>query len=97
MVVEHSPALKRPLQGLHHRPAAGALSIKPKTLGEAIKSVNDGVVAEAEFAAPDDGSNREGKLAGERFRVNHQPRLTLRAQDVAGVEVLVYEHLGTLG
>ncbi len=97
MVAEHSRALERPCQGLYDRPAPDALWIKLKTLGEAIESVNDGIAAEAEFAAPDDGSNREGKLAGERFRVNHQPRLALRAQDVAGVEVLVYEHLGTLG
>ncbi len=66
-------------------------------VGEAIKSVGKGVAAGAEFAAADNGGDCELDLTSEGFGVDHQPRFTLGGQDVASVEVLVNQHLGSLG
>jgi len=78
-------------------PSAGALSVQAMALDEDVEPSAD------EHAGMGLGQPRqpitqqrggiERPLSDERLRVDRQPRLTGRAQDVAGVEILV-EHDG---
>src|SRR4051794_41875252 len=50
----------------------------------------------AELSGADDRRDRELPLGGERLRVDDEPRLALRADDVVTVQVLMDEHLRAL-
>lgn len=56
VVAEHGRPFEGPGQCLGNRPVAGTLAVETEPVGEAIKSVGNGVAAGAEFAAADNGA-----------------------------------------
>lgn len=81
-------------------PPAHALAIEPELVRQHVQPAahtRDVLRAAKQPAAiPEQRSGVELALARERLRVDRQPRLASRAQDVAAVEVLVEHDLVTL-
>ena len=66
---------------------------RPSSAAEPVEAVQDVALRVAELERADDRRDRELALAGERLRVDHEPRLALRGEHVLAVQVLVQEHL----
>jgi hypothetical protein len=77
-------------------PAADAAAVEPELGREPVEAVEDVFAAVAELCAADDRRHSELALALQRLRVDREPRFPDRAQHVAGVQVLMQEHLLTL-
>src|SRR6059036_1202557 len=90
-------AVDAPRDRLADRPAPGALTIEPELARQSIEPMEHGPPAMAELERADDRRYGEIALAGERLRIDHEPRLTLRGENVVRVEILVQEHLLALG
>jgi hypothetical protein len=65
-------------------PAAGALPVEAQ-LGEDVEPAGHGV------GVAEESARLELRFADERLRVDDEPRLAFRAEDVAAVQVLVHE------
>ena len=89
-------AVHGPGNRLTDRPASRALAIEPELARHPIEPPDDRPPAVTELGGPDDGRDGELTLANERLRVDHEPRLPLRGEDVVRMEVLVHEDLLTL-
>ena len=82
-----------PSNRLTDRPASRALAIELELTRQSIEPLEDCPPAVAELGSPDDGRDGELTLADERLRVDHEPRLARRREDVVRMEVLVHEDL----
>lgn len=92
VVVEHGRPFEGPGQCLGNRPVAGTLAVETEPVGEAIKSVGNGVAAGAEFAAADNGGDCELDLTSEGLGVDHQPRFTLGGHVEDHARMSVVDH-----
>src|SRR5438477_8946852 len=86
-------AVAGPRHGLPDRPPAGALAIEAELGCQPVEAVQHVTLTVPELRRSDDRRDRKLALAYERLRVDDEPRLTLRGQDVVGVEILVQQHL----
>ena len=89
-------AVDGPRNRLTDRPASRALAVEPELARQPIESLDDRPPAVTELGGANDGRNGELALADERLRVDHEPRLPLRGENVVRMEVLVHEDLLTL-
>lgn len=89
-------AVDGPRNRLTDRPASRALAVEPELARQPIESLEDRTPAVTELGGPDDGRDGELALADERLRVDHEPRLPLRGENVVRMEVLVHGDLLTL-
>ena len=89
-------AVDGPRNRLTDRPASRALAVEPELARQPIESFDDRTPVVTELGGANDGGNGELALADERFRVDHEPRLPLRGQNVVRMEVLVHEDLLSL-
>ena len=80
-----------PRDRLPERPASRSLAVEPELGGQAVEAAEDGSPRVPELAAADERRDPELALPRERLRVDREPRLTLRGEDVPGVQVLVQE------
>jgi hypothetical protein len=70
-----------------------ALRVEPELTGQPVEPPSDASRIVSELAAANDCCYSELALAGQRLRVDREPRLTLGSEHVVGVQVLVEEHL----
>src|SRR5579884_3297433 len=89
--------VEAPRERLRERPAAGALAVELELARQPVEPVEDVPPRAAELERADDRREAELALADKRFRVDRKPRLTLGAQHVVRMQVLVDEHLLALG
>src|SRR5919198_4348940 len=75
-------AVERPGDGLADRPAAGTLTVEPELRGQSVEAVEDVTPGMAELERADDRRDSELALAGQRLRVDREPRLALGAEGV---------------
>src|SRR6185437_1288954 len=90
-------AVKGPRDRLPDRPAASALAVQGQLRDEPVETAEHLLPRVAELAGADNRRDPELPLADERLRVDPQPGLALRGQDVVAVQVLVQQHLRALG
>ena len=45
-----------------------------------------------ELGAPNDRTEREGRITGKRFRIDRQPRFAFRRENIVAVKVLVQQN-----
>ena len=86
-------AVVRPRERLGDRPAAGPLPVEAELGAQPVEPAEDTASRVAELEGADDRGQGELALADERLRVDREPRLPLRGENVLRVEVLVDEHL----
>src|SRR5206468_2684844 len=82
-----------PCDGLGDGPEPRALAVETELAGQPVDPTAYVSAAVTELGAADDRCDCELALAGERLRVDREPRLSGRAQDVARMEVLVQKNL----
>src|SRR6267142_2466591 len=85
-----------PRQCLRQRPASCALAVEPELGSKPLEPPSNASCIVAQLTAANDCCDSELALAGQRLRVNREPRLTLGREDVLGVQVLVEEYLLSL-
>jgi len=86
-------AVDAPRDRLTDRPAPGTLAIEPELARQSIEPIEHGPPAVAELERADNRRDRELALADKRLRIDHEPRLALRSEDVVRMKILVQEHL----
>src|SRR5262245_9759580 len=86
-------AVERPRDRLADRPAAGAVAVEAELRREPVEAAEHVGPRVAELARADDGRDPELALTRQRLRVDRQPGLALRREDVVAVQVLVEQHL----
>src|SRR5260221_9849688 len=83
LVIER--ASKSPGQGLPQSPEPGALAVQPQRRCQFIQTMDDVNTAVAELIAANNWRQRKLSFAGQRFRVDDQPRLARGSQDVVSM------------
>ena len=73
------------------------MSVETELVSEPVETVEDMLAAVAELSAANDRRQSKLALAEQRLRVDREPRFAGGAEYVAGVQVLVQEHLFALG
>src|SRR5215510_7865121 len=86
-------AVEGPCDRLAYRPPAGAVTVEAQLGGEPVETAEHVGPRVAELARADDRRDPELALPRQRFRIDCQPGLALRPQDVVAVQILVEEHL----
>ena len=97
MTREDSVAFECPREGLRHGPTSGPIPIEAEFPGEPVQAVFDEFRAVSKLEGTGDRRHPELSFTDQRFRVDRQPRLSLRSQHVVAVKILMDKHLVTLG
>jgi hypothetical protein len=91
------PAVEGPRDRLGERPEAGTLPVEAELTRQSVEPPDDLSAPVPELGASDQRCESEFALTGERFGVDREPGLSAGAEHVAGVKILVQEHLLALG
>src|SRR5581483_935006 len=89
-------AVERPCERLADRPAARPLPVEPELDRQPFEAAADGACAVSELERANDRRDPERTFAHERLRVDREPWLPPRGEDVVAVQVLMEEDLVAL-